>query len=272
MAGRLRRHWKGLTVSAIAAVVILVVGVPFVYINFIEGDQPAPLSLTDLSSSDVPEESSMTSPASNDSLPTEGAGASDDEVAASADTSPVDAADAADRSPADLDGTWTIGAGSQAGYRVEEVLAGQSTVAVGRTDSVTGSLTISENTVTAADITVQVADIASDNGQRDRQFTGRIMNADQFPTATFTLTEPLTLDLTLDDGATLSTTGSLDLHGVAKEVTFPLTVQLTDSGLAATGTIDIAYADYGINNPSVGGFVSVGESGTIEFLLVATQS
>ena len=41
------------------------------------------------------------------------------------------------------DGTWTVGSGSAAGYRVEEVLLGQNTEAVGRTTAVTGELTVS---------------------------------------------------------------------------------------------------------------------------------
>jgi hypothetical protein len=35
--------------------------------------------------------------------------------------------------------TWSIAAGSQVGYRVVEVLFGQDTEGVGRTDAVTGS-------------------------------------------------------------------------------------------------------------------------------------
>ena len=36
-----RRHWKRWVVGSVLAVVVLVVGVPYVYIHFIEGSAPA---------------------------------------------------------------------------------------------------------------------------------------------------------------------------------------------------------------------------------------
>src|ERR1700722_5487409 len=39
-------------------------------------------------------------------------------------------------------GTWKVGKGSRAGYRVQEVLVGQPNTAVGRTSAVTGTMTI----------------------------------------------------------------------------------------------------------------------------------
>ena len=73
-------------------------------------------------------------------------------------------------------------------------------------------------------------------------------------------------------GATVSAdaTGNLTLHGVTKAVTFPVGVRRSAGSVAVAGTIPIRYADYGIDNPSIG-FVSVGESGTVEFLLVLTK-
>jgi hypothetical protein len=48
--------------------------------------------------------------------------------------------------------------GSQAGYRVEEVLFGQGTEAVGRTSAVTGELTVSGTQVASGSIPVTFAD------------------------------------------------------------------------------------------------------------------
>lgn len=259
MAGRIRRHWKGLLAGIVVLAVVLVVGVPYVYIHFIEGDQPAPLSIGDVGATTVSS--------------SEGTGSTAAGAATSSGTTETSAASADDTAGDGLAGTWTVGAGSQAGYRVKETLAGQAAEAVGRTDQVTGTLTIAGDAITAVDITVQVSAIASDNGQRDRQFQGRIMDAGQFPTATFTLTEPIPLAEVPAVGAeiALSATGELTMHGTTQTVAIPLTMTRTADGLAATGSVEIAYADYGIDNPSVGGFVSVGEAGTIEFLIVATR-
>jgi polyisoprenoid-binding protein YceI len=92
-----------------------------------------------------------------------------------------------------IDGTWVVSTGSQAGYRVQEVLAGQNNTAVGRTSSVTGSLRIAGARVSSASFVVDLRTVASDQSQRDEQFNGRIMDTAQFPDTTFTLTKPISL-------------------------------------------------------------------------------
>jgi polyisoprenoid-binding protein YceI len=235
--GWIRQHRKGLIVAVLLAVALLAVGIPWAYINLIEGDQPAPLSV--------------------DTVPT-----------ASVGSTP------AARPVTDLNGSWTVGNGSQAGYRVEETLAGQSTTAVGRTSSVTGSVTVAGSRVSQARVSVDVATIASDQSQRDQAFAGRIMESARFPTATFALTRPVDLATVPAVGAavTANATGDLTLHGVTRSVTFPMTVRRSDSTVAVAGTIPVTYADYQIDNPSIGGFVSVGETGTVEFLLVLIKA
>lgn len=82
---------------------------------------------------------------------------------------------------------WTAGSGSEAGYRVDEILFGQNATAVGRTSGVEGEMTISGTTVEAATVTVDMASVSSDESRRDNQFRGRIMAVGTYPTATFTL-------------------------------------------------------------------------------------
>ena len=88
---------------------------------------------------------------------------------------------------------WVATDSSQVGYRVEEVLFGVNTTAVGRTNQVDGTLSIDGTQVTGVDFTVDVASITSDESRRDSQFRGRVMSADEFPTATFALTQPIEL-------------------------------------------------------------------------------
>src|SRR5439155_14470691 len=105
-------------------------------------------------------------------------------------------ADPASTAPAasgTVDGTWTIASGSQVGYRVAEVLFGQSHTAVGRTSAITGTVTIAGTTVRSATFTVDMTTVASDQNRRDRQFQGRIMETSTFTTATFKLTQPIVL-------------------------------------------------------------------------------
>src|ERR1700736_4309199 len=103
-----------------------------------------------------------------------------------------------------LAGAWKIASGSQAGYRIGEVLFGQNNTAVGRTTAVTGQMAIGATTVDRATVTVDLTKVSSDSGQRDGQFQGRIMETSQFPSTTFTLTGPLNLGALPTAGKTLT--------------------------------------------------------------------
>lgn len=232
--GTFRRHKKAWIAGVVALVAVLAVGLPWAYINLIEGDAPAALSV--------------------DSAPSASAGPGAATVT-------------------DIAGAWTVGEGSQAGYRVKETLAGQDTTAVGRTSEVTGSVTIAGSRATKGEFTVDMTSVASDQSRRDSQFTGRIMETSQFPTGTFVLTAPIELGSEPAVGATVtaSATGDLTLHGVTKPVTFPVSVKRSAAGVAVSGSVPVTFSDYQIDNPSVGGFVSVGDSGLVEFLLVLTK-
>ena len=87
------------------------------------------------------------------------------------------------------DGTYTITGDSVVGYRVVEVLFGQDTEGVGRTNAVTGTIVIAGTQVTAADFTVDMTTLTV------RRVTPRppvqrssCMETDEFPTATFVIT------------------------------------------------------------------------------------
>jgi polyisoprenoid-binding protein YceI len=233
------RGWLRWALVAAAAVVVLAVGVPFVYIHFIEGPAPAPLSLGGTASP---------SPAGSGT----GSGSGDTPLA----------------------GTWAVATGSRAGYRVNEVLAGQNNVAVGRTSSVAGHLTIRNTTVTAGAFTVKMATIHSDQSQRDVQFDGRIMDVATYPTGTFTLTRRISLAPVPVTGQvrTYRATGNLTLHGHTRPVTFRLSAERTAAQIRASGSIPITFADWDIPNPSFAGFVTTQNHGVLEFLLVLSRT
>jgi polyisoprenoid-binding protein YceI len=173
---------------------------------------------------------------------------------------------------ADLAGEWTVGGDSEAGYRVHEVLNGSDVTVTGRTDSVTGSATVVGRAITTATITVRVADIATDSSQRDSYFRDSAMDVAAFPTATFTLTDPIADAVPSGSGTTtVQATGDLTLHGVTKPVTATLQVGLNGDGVDISGSIPITFSDYGVQAPSLG-FVKVDDSGAVEFLVHATPA
>jgi polyisoprenoid-binding protein YceI len=175
--------------------------------------------------------------------------------------------------PAQVDGTWSIAPGSQAGYRVKEVLAGLDNTAVGRTSSVTGSLTISGKSVQAGTFKVDLRSVTSDSGQRDAQFSGRIMDTAQFPTATFTLTQPIELGSLpkANQSIAVKATGTLTMHGQTKPVTFTMDAVDTGRELVVQGEIPVVFANWNISNPSFAGFVKVENNGLVEFRLLTNR-
>ena len=237
----------------IVVIAILAVGIGgfIVYDQVLRGDSAAALTLPTASSSP-----STTTPA----------GSSDGDAPAA----PAASFDGA------VAGTWTVAAGSVAGYRVREQLANlpAESDAVGRTDQVTGSITIessgSTTTLTAAMLTVDTTSIASDKSQRDNRMRREGLQTDTFPTATFTLTAPVEVPAAALDGTAsdVTLTGDLMLHGVTKSVSIPAQAQLVDGTISVAGSISFPLSDYSITAPNIGGFiVSIADTGTLEFLV-----
>ncbi len=187
-------------------------------------------------------------------------------------------------SAGDLDGTWSLdtttgslddGSATFAGYRVQEKLSTIGTHdAVGRTQQVTGSMTLSGTQVTALDISVDTTTLTSDDERRDNQLRERGLETDAFPTASFSLTQPIEVGKVPDPGEQIdaTATGDLTLHGVTKQVTVPVTAQWTGERIEIVGSIDITITDFGIEKPT--GFIvlSIADDGTIEFHLLFEQS
>jgi polyisoprenoid-binding protein YceI len=177
--------------------------------------------------------------------------------------------------PADasVDGEWKAIAGSEAGYRVSEILQGQKVEAVGRTPGVTGSMTVAGTQATAGEFTFDMTGLKSDQDKRDGQVQGRIMKTSEFPTAVFKLTGPVDFGKAPAEGESVSAkaTGDLTVHGTTKPVTVDLQARRKGANVEVLGSLEITFADWGIENPSFKPFVEVGEKGTIEWLLVLAK-
>jgi polyisoprenoid-binding protein YceI len=166
----------------------------------------------------------------------------------------------------DPDGSWTVGDGSTAGYRVDEVLNGADVTVAGTTDRVTGSVDVEGGALAAAEVTVDVASIATDIGARDAYFRGSIMDVDTYPTATFTVRERTDLPELSGEPVTVPVAGELTLVGETRPVQVELDVVRTPGGVDVSGSIPVTFADFGIEPPNLG-FVRVEDRGSVEFLL-----
>lgn len=180
-------------------------------------------------------------------------------------------------------GAWTVdttigdfdfeqATGSFAGFRVDEELTIGEVTAVGRTGEVSGFIQLGAGGLEAAEITVDMSTIASDRPLRDGR-TRQALGTDQFPTATFVLTEPVALPADAADGTafSLEAAGELTVKGVANPAVFALDAQLVDDVIVVVGSTEVTFADYGVQAPSAPIVVSVEDHGIIEFQLLFTR-
>ena len=232
---------------AIAAAVVIVLGLvagPFIYINFIKDDPEERFALDELHHS--PRHCGRPDHLGGTGVDRP-SGRTRQRRRAGRRPRPAPAAAA-------TDGTWAIGTGSAVGYRVVEVLFGQDTEGVGRTDQVTGQLTLAGTQVTDGSFEADLTTVVSDEDRRDNQFRGRLMDTDNFPTATFTLTAPIELGSVPADATpvTATATGELTLRGVTNPVTVEVQAQKNGDTIQVVGSTDVVFADYGIPQPDNG--------------------
>jgi len=171
-----------------------------------------------------------------------------------------------------IDGTWAIATDSIVGYRVKEVIVAHSTEGVGRTSAVQGTLNIAGEQVTEAEFSVDMTTLKSDSSRRDGQVHNRILDTATYPTATFTLKQPITLTPEALAGSDLTTqaTGTLTLRGVTKDIELTLIARLANDVIEVNGSIEIIFADWSIPDPSISAIV-VEDRGQLEFLLRFTR-
>ena len=118
-----------------------------------------------------------------------------------------------------------------------------------------------------------MATVVSDQSERNARFAGPIMDVSRYPTATLTLLSPISLGTVPAAGAVTkyNAVGDLDLHGVTKAVSFPVSAERVGDEIDVLANLSIPFSDWNIANPSIGGFVTTANTGTLEVLLHLTQ-
>lgn len=173
----------------------------------------------------------------------------------------------------EIDGTWKVVTGSgknatSAGYTFHEILPGKSKETSGSTRRVTGSFTVSDQTLTAGAATTDVKSISSDVEKRDINVRRTILETDKYPRAVFTLRGPVDVSTLPSDGhaGDVTAPGTLEIHGVKKDITVTLKALRTGKKLIVSSTIPISRHDYHIESPQ---FVAakIDEQGEINLLL-----
>jgi polyisoprenoid-binding protein YceI len=155
------------------------------------------------------------------------------------------------------------GRGSFVGYRVHEKYLGVGVrAAVGRTPDVTGTVTVSGDRVTAADLHADMRTVRSDQPQRDGTLRVAAIETRDYPDARFRLAAPFSLSPTPQ-----RVTGRLLLHGRTAPVTVTVRGQRTRGRVELVGSAEIAFRRFAIKPPSIAGLVTVRDHGVLEFRL-----
>jgi polyisoprenoid-binding protein YceI len=175
-----------------------------------------------------------------------------------------------------LAGTWKVGAGSQAGYRVREKFINQpsTTEAVARTSKIAGSLVVvssgSELVASKIHFTADLTALVSQDRyanyqvyQRDSFVRNIYLETNRFPTADFTAgSVPMPADMTTT--IPLSVNGNLRVHGFTKPVMAHVQVQLSGNQVEIAGSINIDMRDFAIAPPDIS-FTTAEPQAIIEF-------
>jgi polyisoprenoid-binding protein YceI len=185
-----------------------------------------------------------------------------------------------------VEGTWAVdldsgtfdfedsATGTFVGFRVQEELSSiGSATAVGRTPEVTGEITISGTTLEAASFEADMTAITTNESRRDDRVQGAL-DTSRFPTATFTLTEPVDLGEAAAEGGPVAVTavGDLTIHGITRAVEIPLEAQLVNDSIVVVGSMEIVFADYDVEVPSAPVVLSAEDHGILEVQLLFTRS
>lgn len=165
-------------------------------------------------------------------------------------------ADGAKPAATDVDGTWVVSAKpgknvTSAGFTFNELLPGDARTTSGSTQDVDGEMTIEGGRLTAGEVTVDMTNIVTDKDVRDENVRRKILHTEEYPEATFTLTEPTDVSGLPDDGTvgTVTLTGDLTIHGQTNSITQDFTALRTGETVIVHADIPISRADYGVETP-----------------------
>ena len=166
---------------------------------------------------------------------------------------------------------------SEAAYFVDEELArlGLPSTAKGTTNAIEGQLVLTADGTALAPgaesmFTIGLTTLTSDQARRDRSVQ-QALETSVFPVATFTIEEATGFDPSIGDGVQqdILLTGTLDLHGVQRAVTWEVAAVRESNVISALATVTFSFADFDITPPNIAGIVSVADEATLQVQLIA---
>lgn len=167
---------------------------------------------------------------------------------------------------------------SEAAYFADEKLASLSlpSTAKGVTKQISGQFHLQASGLDPSKeskFTVDLRRLTSSESRRDQRVQDALQTS-RFPNATFvakSLSGPVS-SLNASADTDLKLTGTLEIKGVQKEVTWDVKAKRDGNVLTALATVNFRYADFGVTAPNIAGFVSVEEDVTLQVQITAQQS
>lgn len=180
--------------------------------------------------------------------------------------------------PGDMRSLFSLESGaSEARFIIDEMLLGEPKAVVGMTTEVTGEILIDldnpANSVLGM-IRINLRTLETDNEFRTRALRGQILQSDrpEYEFATFTPTELVGLpeNAAIGEAFTFQIVGSLNVHGVSRDVIFEASVtSISSSQIEGTASAVVLYRDFGLNIPEAPGVADVSDEVRLEIDFVA---
>ena len=119
--------------------------------------------------------------------------------------------------------------------------------------------------------TVDLTTLKSDEPQRDGQVQRAGLQTSRFPTATFTATRLTGFPAQFAAGqeVPMQLTGTMDLHGVQKEITWDVKARKEGDVFSVLATVTFKFADFNIPQLNIGGIVAVQDNVTLQVQIIA---
>lgn len=162
--------------------------------------------------------------------------------------------------PDDLAAEYTIVEGV-ATYTAPETLRGLQAEAVGRTESVTGTI----DPTGPVSVTVDMLTFESDQLRRDDRVQDMFAAAPEAVFATESLVLPA--EVAFNEIVPLTVEGSLTVNNVTNDVTWTAEARVVDGAIEILAEVDVVLTDYDITPPSVGGIVEVEDEARLEIAI-----
>ena len=161
-------------------------------------------------------------------------------------------------------GVYTVVDGV-ATYTVPETLRGLAVDAVGRSETLSGSV----STDGTFEFTLDLMTFVSDQSRRDGRVSS-MFAAD--PNAVFTSDSFVWPDGPDGTPVTLNVTGTMTINGTEKELTWQVEARKDGATISVTGETDITLTDFGIEPPTIAGVVEVADEARLEVLFQAMET